>query len=63
MREPEDDPTKVTGGVAPPDEATRAQHVAADPERSTWLTANAGSGKTSVLTDRMARLLLGGTRP
>lgn len=63
MREPEDDPTKVTGGVAPPDEATRAQHVAADPERSTWLTANAGSGKTSVLTDRVARLLLGGTRP
>ena len=46
-----------------PDPATRAQHVAADPDRSTWLTANAGSGKTSVLTDRVARLLLAGTRP
>ncbi|WP_134724892.1 double-strand break repair helicase AddA [Paracoccus luteus] len=45
------------------DAATQAQHRAADPGRSTWLTANAGSGKTSVLTDRVARLLLGGTRP
>ncbi|MDO5368856.1 double-strand break repair helicase AddA [Paracoccus sp. (in: a-proteobacteria)] len=46
-----------------PDPATRAQHIAADPDRSTWLTANAGSGKTSVLTDRVARLLLAGTKP
>ncbi|QJD17144.1 double-strand break repair helicase AddA [Paracoccus sanguinis] len=46
-----------------PDDATRNQHRAADPERSTWLTANAGSGKTSVLTDRVARLLLDGTPP
>ncbi|MBP0656374.1 UvrD-helicase domain-containing protein, partial [Mycobacterium tuberculosis] len=46
--------------VMGPDPATRAQHVAADPDRSTWLTANAGSGKTSVLTDRVARLLLAG---
>ncbi|WP_112873045.1 double-strand break repair helicase AddA [Paracoccus endophyticus] len=45
------------------DAATLAQHRAADPACSTWLTANAGSGKTSVLTDRVARLLLGGTRP
>ena len=44
-------------------DASRAQHLAADPARSTWLTANAGSGKTSVLTDRVARLLLAGTRP
>ena len=49
--------------LMPPDAASAAQHGAADPARSTWLTANAGSGKTSVLTDRVARLLLDGTRP
>ncbi|SHH59658.1 double-strand break repair helicase AddA [Marivita hallyeonensis] len=45
------------------DDATEAQVRAADPTASTWLGANAGSGKTRVLTDRVARLLLGGTRP
>ncbi|QBY02413.1 double-strand break repair helicase AddA [Rhodophyticola sp. CCM32] len=39
-------------------EASRAQIIAADPGQSTWLSANAGSGKTRVLTDRVARLLL-----
>ncbi len=45
------------------DDATRAQIDAARPDASTWLTANAGSGKTRVLTDRVARLLLDKVEP
>jgi len=44
--------------MTPLNEATRRQHSAAEPMASTWLSANAGSGKTRVLTDRVARLLL-----
>ncbi|QQA42761.1 double-strand break repair helicase AddA [Pelagovum pacificum] len=44
--------------MTPRDDATEAQVRAADPDNSTWLSANAGSGKTRVLTDRVARLLL-----
>lgn len=46
-----------------PHEAGLRQIRAADPGRSTWLSANAGSGKTSVLIDRVARLLLRGVDP
>ncbi|MBV9330640.1 MAG: double-strand break repair helicase AddA, partial [Alphaproteobacteria bacterium] len=37
--------------------------AAADPSTSAWVTANAGSGKTHTLTDRVTRLLLGGAAP
>lgn len=44
-------------------EATKAQIAAAQPDRPAWVSANAGSGKTRVLTNRVARLLLNGTSP
>ncbi len=40
-----------------------SQRRAADPGLSTWVTANAGAGKTLVLVDRVIRLLLAGTPP
>ncbi len=43
-----------------PDELQRR---AADPEASAWVAASAGSGKTTVLTNRVLRLLLAGRRP
>lgn len=43
--------------------AFERQVEASMPEASTWLSANAGSGKTRVLTDRVARLLLRGVEP
>ena len=47
-------------GPRPP---TEQQRRAADPDRSVWVTANAGTGKTRVLTDRILRLLLAGADP
>ena len=43
--------------------ANGEQRTAADPTASVWVSANAGSGKTHVLTDRVTRLLLDGTEP
>lgn len=44
-------------------ETTAAQRMAADPGVSVWASANAGAGKTKVLIDRIARLLLAGAAP
>ncbi|PRX03432.1 UNVERIFIED_ORG: DNA helicase/exodeoxyribonuclease V subunit A [Martelella mediterranea] len=42
---------------------TGRQRLASDPVRTVWVSANAGSGKTHVLTQRVVRLLLAGARP
>lgn len=44
-------------------EANASQGLAANPSYSVFVTANAGSGKTKVLVDRIARLLLEGSKP
>ncbi len=44
-------------------EAVRRQREASDPGVSVWVSANAGTGKTKVLTDRLLRLLLSGVPP
>jgi len=46
-----------------PDAVIADQHAASDPAVSAWVSANAGSGKTHVLAQRVIRLLLEGTDP
>ena len=36
---------------------------AADPQRSAWVAANAGAGKTHTLANRVTRLLFAGAKP
>ena len=45
------------------EETTQSQRLAADPSLSAFVSANAGSGKTRVLTNRVARLLLNEVDP
>jgi ATP-dependent helicase/nuclease subunit A len=49
--------------VAIPPEVTKSQIAASDPAGSAWVSANAGSGKTHVLAQRVIRLLLAGVDP
>mgnify|MGYP001255377925 CR=1 FL=1 len=51
------------GKLVVPSDTRRAQGRAIDPTHSIWVEANAGSGKTFVLTRRVLRLLLAGVRP
>ncbi|TKT82770.1 double-strand break repair helicase AddA [Aquamicrobium sp. LC103] len=46
-----------------PQETVERQARASDPRSSVWVSANAGSGKTHVLSQRVIRLLLEGTDP
>ena len=49
--------------LSPVELANRAQREASDPDVSAFVSASAGSGKTKLLTDRLLRLMLAGTRP
>src|SRR6476619_8000841 len=46
-----------------PEALRRIQMQASDPAGSAWVAANAGSGKTHVLAQRVIRLLLDGVHP
>ncbi|WP_051357022.1 double-strand break repair helicase AddA [Azorhizobium doebereinerae] len=55
--------TEAAASSAAKAEATRRQGEASSPGTSAWVSANAGSGKTHVLAQRVIRLLLQGTAP
>lgn len=50
-------------GFQIPDLTRQRQDLASRPQASAWVSANAGSGKTFVLSRRVVRLLLDGTDP
>jgi len=50
-------------GLIVPEDTRIAQAKAAEPDISAFVSANAGSGKTHVLAQRVIRLLLGGADP
>ena len=51
------------GQLQVPSDTQRNQAQAANPGWSIWVSANAGSGKTYVLTQRVLRMLLAGVKP
>ena len=51
----------MSRALAIPQPLRQRQARASDPKTSAWVSANAGSGKTHVLTQRVLRLLLDGT--
>src|SRR4029077_18947731 len=55
--------SNVSKPRAIPDAVIERQIAASDPNRSAWVAANAGSGKTHVLAQRVIRLLLSGVDP
>jgi ATP-dependent helicase/nuclease subunit A len=57
---PTHQPALPTSDIVVPEGTRLAQQNAAHPQSSVWVSANAGSGKTRVLTDRVLRLLLQG---
>jgi ATP-dependent helicase/nuclease subunit A len=53
----------MSRSLAIPEPLRLRQARASNPRTSAWVSANAGSGKTHVLTQRVLRLLLDGTPP
>ena len=60
---PSNDPVRSDNALDPRAAASLAQRPAARPDRSVWVAASAGTGKTKVLTDRVLSLMLHGTPP